>query len=492
MGRAFLAFSLCLSSGLGAAPDQFVRTRVVDNLGSVTDRRISDAVLFNNNGDVVFRVVATGAEATPLGTFFAPEVGPVLEVRPPGGYDITEATALNLRGTVVGKAATLDNTMQTAFVWTAKLGAFQAEGTDPGSSLFKSINVASVALGSQDSGTFELITWNPATQPPTVTTIEPPPFTTGTEPVAINANGEALILASVDGAQRLVVWNGTTSQAVGPAVPEGFTLFPTNTAINDAGDVVSVMVDPTAFIYRAVVVRAAARDSFETFDFPRRADSVFQLRFNDLAQICFGTSDGKIEFLDSRTGRSVAFDGYRGLLNNAGVMVFGSQGKLVYWESLNPTIPPVIVPVKAGTVRQAPDVVALNDVGSLVIRLARSTNENGDALEVYGPAAFPPTPVVVQVRAKRNAFRIAQSDRFRRKVARARVLQGGSRIQSRIRFTINGDLPKGLRFRKNRGLIAGRAREKGKFIVKVAATYRVDSQLIQSASDRIRLRVFRP
>ncbi len=487
--------SLALASSVwAAAPDQYVFQRSVANLGAATDRRIPDSVLFNDNGDVLFRVIATGAVATPLGTFFNSGAGIGVEVQPPGGYDLVEAASMNAAGMVVGKAATADNSLQTAFVWLAALGPFQAEGTDPGSSSFKSINSVGTAFGAQDPGTFELITWAPsamAGNPPVVTPIVPPATATGLEPISINGKGEVLYLATIGGEKRTVIWNGTASTVVGPAVPADFELFPANAAINEVGDVVALILNPATFIYRVVIVRAASRGTSESFNFPRRANSVFNLQFNNFAQVSFGTSDGKVEFVDTKTKLSVAFDGYRGLLSSQGVLLYGSQGKLVYWDSLVPAVPPVVVPVQSGVVTQSPDVIAVNSAGQIVVRLARSTNENGDALEVFAPAAFPPTPVIVNVSTKRNVFRFDQGDRVSKKVARYAVTQGGSRIQGRIRYAVQGELPVGVRFRKNRGRLAGKALQRGKFVLNVTAQYRVDGQLVSSDPARLKIRVRR-
>ncbi len=281
------------------------------------------------------------------------------------------------------------------------------------------------------------------------------------------------------------------STVVGPAVPSGFDLFPANAAINEVGDVVTLILNPTTLIYRVVIVRAESRGTSESFNFPRRADSVFALQFNNFAQVAFGTSDGKVEFVDTNTKLSVAFDGYRGLLSSAGVLLYGSQGNLVYWDTLVPTVPPVVVPVQAGAVKQSPDVIAVNGAGQIVVRLARSTNENGDALEVFAPAAFPPTPVIVNVSTKRNVFRFDQGDRVSKKVARYVVAQGGSRIQNRIRYIVRGELPVGIRFRKNRGRLAGKALQRGKFVLDVFARYRVDGRLEFSDPAQLKIRVRR-
>lgn len=485
---------LLASSAWAAAPDQYVLQRSVANLGAATDRRIPDTVLFNDNGEVVYRVIATGAVATPLGTFFNSVAGGGAEVQSPGGYDVVEATSLNASGTVVGKASTDDNLSQTAFVWTAALGPFQAEGTDPGSSSFKSINSVGTAFGAQDPGTFELITWKPDANPgnpPVVTPIVPPTLTTGLEPISINGKGEVLYLGTAGGLKWMIIWDGTVSTFVGPPVPLGSELFPANAAINEVGDVVALVVNPTTEIYRLIVVRAEDRNSWEFFDFPRRADSVFALQLNNFAQVAFGTSGGKVEFIDTKTKLSVAFDGYRGLLSSAGVLLYGLQGKLHYWDTLVPAVPPVIVPVQAGAVKQSPDVIAVNAAGQIVVRLARSTNENGDALEVFAPAAFPPTPVIVNVSTKRNVFRFDQGDRVSKKVARYVVAQGGSRIQGRIRYAVQGELPVGVRFRKNRGRLAGKALQRGKFVLDVFAQYRVDGQLVRSNPAQLAIRVRR-
>ncbi len=487
------------ASGM-AAPDRYVLSRVVADLGADTTKRISDLVLFNEAGDVVFQVDRNEASRVVDGFFFGAADGTVSRIVPPSGYDaVATVPGLNEFGEVAGQAQTTTGTpRQTAFVWSRAGGAERAEGLDAGASDFKSINGGGLALGNTDSGTFELVTWiQPTFGAPVVTTIVPPDGATRVETISVNERGESLLIVDVGAERRMAIWDGSTSTFIGPVLPGGFNLFNANAKLNDAGDVAAVIFDPDASIYRVWLVRAEERESSETFDFPRAASNVFQVQFNRFRQVCFGTAEGRVtrvEFLDTTTGQSRSFDGYRGLLNSQGQLVYGNARRLLQWDSFQPEIEPVVVPIIDGTPKLAPDVVAFNGRGELVLRLARTVEPNGDSLEVYvaeNNPPPPPTPVVVEVVPTRGAFRIGRGDRFARRVVDSKVRSGSGEIEGRIRYELNGRLPRGLRFRSNPGKIVGRPTVKGKFVVRVFAKYRVDGQLRLSPPAKVKIRVRR-
>ncbi len=500
--RSLLGSSLVLAFALPAvaAPERYVRSRVVADLGADTTRRISDAVLFNESGDVVYQIDSNTAVRRTLGYFFSAADGTSGEIRPPVDYGVVvTAPGLNDSGMVAGQARTLGGEMQTAFVWTLAGGPERAVGLDVGSSDFKAINGNGLALGSSEFSSFELVTWiHPEGEEPVVTVINPPDGATRVETIAVDDLGECLLIVDrdVDGVseRQLAIWDGLVSRLIGPVLPDGFNLFNANAKLNNVGDVAAVVFNPDTQLYAVWLIRADERESTEIFDFPRLAENVFQVQFNDLRQVCFGTDGDRVEFLDTTTGASRSFDGFRGLLNSKGQLVFGNQRDLFQWDSLQPSVAPVVVPVEDGGLKLAPDVVAFNGRGELVLRLARTVEPNGDSLEVFvgeSDPIPPPAPVVVAVEPVRRAFRIDRGDRFSRRVVDLAVVSGGAKIDGRIRYSLKGRLPRGLRFRANRAKIAGRARVKGKFVVRVFAEYRVGGEPRRSSPARVKIRVRR-
>jgi hypothetical protein len=475
-----------------AAPERYVLSRVVADLGADSTRRISDQVLFNEAGDVVYQVDSNTDVREVVGFYFNGA-----QIAAPAGYDaVAMVPALNESGMVAGQARTTVGTpMQTAFVWTLAGGAKRAEGLDAGSSDFKAINGNGLALGNSESGTFAAVTWvHPAGQGAVVTTIVPPAGTTRVETIAVNDRGESLLIVDRDAVRRLAIWDGSVTNLIGPVLPAGFNLLNANVKLNEVGDVAAVIFNPTAMIYRVWLVRANDRGNPEIFDFPRSATNVFQVQFNRLGQVCFGTDGDRVEFLDPASGLSRSFDGYRGLLNSNGQVVFGNQRRLLQWDSLLPEVAPVVVPIVDGAPKLAPDVVAFNGRGQIVLRLARTVEPNGDTLEVYEGVTTPPpgpTPVVVVVAARRDALRLGLRERFSRRVVNTVIESGASRVDGRVSYELNGKLPRGLRFQRSSGKIVGRARQTGKFVVRVVAKYRVGGEQRFSAPARVKIRIRR-
>ncbi len=476
------------SSGL-AAPERYVLSRVVADLGADTTRRISDLVLFNEAGDVVYQVDSNTDVREAVGFYFSGADGRGGQIVPPGGYDsVATVPGLNESGMVAGQARTTGGeSRQTAFVWTLDGGAQRATGLDAGSSDFKSINGSGMALGSSDGGNYELVTWiQPPGAGPTVTKIVPPVGATRVETIMVNDRGESLLIVDQGAVRRLAIWDGRVCSLIGPVLPDGFNLFNANTKLNELGDVAAVIFNPTTLVYRGWVIRAGSRGNTEIFDFPRSASVVFQVQFNRLGQICFGTGGDRVEFLDSGSGLSRSFDGYRGLLNSQGQLVFGNQRRLLQWDGLRPELEPVVVPVEDGGLKLAPDVVAFNGRGQLVLRLARTVEPNGDTLEVYEGAAL---PVVVEVEAKSRAVRMDVGERISRRIVKKSIASGASQVSGRIKYRLKGQLPRGLRFNKRTGKAIGRPRETGKYVVRISAKYRVNGRVKFSKPARVKFQI---
>ncbi len=478
-----------------AAPERYVLSRVVADLGADSTRRISDLVLFNEAGDVVYQVDSNTVVREVVGFYFNGADGLGGQIVPPTDYDsVATVPALNESGLVAGQArATVGTPMQSAFVWTLAAGPERAIGLDPGSSDFKAINNNGLALGNSDGGTFELVTWlqSPG-EAAIVTRIVPPAEATRVETLAVNDRGESLLIVDRGEIRRLAIWDGVVTQLIGPVLPEGFNLFNANAKLGESGDVAAVIFDPAAQTYAAWLVRADDRGSTEIFEFPRSASNVFQVQFNRLGQILFGTDGDRVEFLDTSTGFSRSFDGYRGLLNSEGQVVFGNQRQLLQWDSLQPTIEPVVVPIEDGDPKLAPDVVAFNGRGQIVLRLARTVEPNGDTLEVYQGVSTPepePPPVSVEVTAKRDAIRLDRGKRFSRRIVDTDVVSGVGQIDGPVKYATSGKLPRGLRFKKKTGKVVGRAKQKGKFVVRVSAKYRVNGQLRSSEPAKVIFRI---
>jgi hypothetical protein len=389
---------LCPVTRLEAGiPIRYEQERLVDAISDV-ERTISSDVFFNNAGDVVFSIkdVVSPPQRAPEYYFQRSGEQKVL-IGVLAGYDRTYPAVMNAAGVVAGKSTSGDpyqpGYLESAFLWTLETGTIVPAGMNPNQSYFSGFNSAGVASGASRNigNVFLPVRW---TAEGGVTELAPPSGYGYFEVLSINAAGEVLILAADDqaGLQKqlfLATSMGTAPLNIGPM--ENRDLNQGNVRMNTAGDIAVVVRENTTNEVEVRFLPALNRNDLRTAKLSQPASQVFDFKLNELGYVVFGMSENRVAFVRAAAQSSQIFPGYRPQLNDLGEMIFGQDSRLMYWDtrtSFNPTAVPVSVPQSP---RGAPEILALNNSGRLVLGYYTATGSE-QRLGVFVPIQAPPPP----------------------------------------------------------------------------------------------------
>lgn len=440
---------------------------------------------FAKSNQAVYRLLpAGGKEADPAASwqYWSARTGPA-DILPVAGYASLEIKALNAAGAAIGQTAIETPAhREAALYWTPGGGPRTPAGFDAGYSGLEAVNGAGQAAGFSDSGTYELLAWNAAYPAAGPTRIPVPAGYTSPQIGGLSARGKVLLyLRSRDGLGRAAIWDGRATSVIGPAPAE--TFYPSNCAINAAGDV-AVLVFTAGGDAVLHYVFASDPTQWLTFTFPGPVDSnVYNLRISDAGVASFDTSINGLNTVavaSSVARQQYTFTGYRSYLNNAGALVFGDGGLVKFWDAAAWTGAPSTVPVSAASDSGGMDLVGFNDDGYLLVLSSLAETRSLDVLQ---PVFTQPLRVTIRPAAK--VLRLPAGRRGQVPTVIATV--DGDPLDPSIRYRARGKVPAGLRFRPGDAVLSGTPKKAQAATLRVTATYR--SQGARQQSDTAKVNV---
>ncbi|MDD5199748.1 MAG: hypothetical protein PHC88_08080 [Terrimicrobiaceae bacterium] len=494
--RIPLLLALCLavpSAGDAAAPDGYVLEATVASVPATGGASFGSKFFFQSGDQVVYRIVpAGGTEGDPAAQweYWSSATG-AQAVLPASGYDSIDVRGMNAHGEVVGITSQVSPARNAALDWTLAAGPAAPAGFDAGFSALEAINIHGRAIGSNYSAAIfgpERVRWDSATPATPPAAIPLPAGYNYGEIHGISANGEVLLFVK-DAADTMhaAVWDGATCVTVGPAPAAGETLYPSNLAINSAGDV-AMLVFTAGGGYTLHFIPASDRTTWHSFTFPGPVTSVYNLQISGagLASCDTGISGvNVVSIVSAAKTQQRTFPGYRSWLNASGEFVFGNAGKENYWDASAWTGAPVEVPLSVPTSSGGLDVVGFNDAGRLLVL---NTVQATRSLSILAPAFAEPASVTLT--PVRKTLRLAVGATIHRRLVKTRIT--GQSPDGTVRYVVRGRLPGGLRFRAGEALLAGRPARVQRVTLHVAATYAAAGVKKKSAYVAINVRVRAP
>ncbi len=462
----YIALLLAAASSPAATPARYDLAASIASVPATGGASFGSRFFFTSSNQTAYRLIPSGqTEGNPAAKWqFWSSTAGARDILPVTGDLSLDVFAL-ANGQVVGKS--VGATTETALYWTLAAGSVKPDGFDSGYNGLSAINAAGAAAGYTDNGTPEVVAWDAAHPAAGVTTISPPPGCTSPQIVGVSGSGEVLIYVRDAGSvPRAAIWNGTTSTLIGPAPSE--TFYPANCAINSQGDV-AMLVFTAGGSGKLHYIPAADRSSWLTFSFdgPVGSSGVYNLRISDAGLASFDTSINGVNtvaIVSAVQQQQFTFTGYRSYLNNAGTLVFGDQGNLLYWDAAAWSGQPAIVPVSATVNSGGLSMEGFNDDGRVLATIiAQSTR----SLVVLSP--FLPQPASVRLTSARKILRLRVGRHVRQALVKIHIT--GDTLDGRVRFFSRGKFPPGLAFRNSEAMIIGTPTTPRKFTLRIGAAY---------------------
>ncbi|HVE16495.1 MAG TPA: hypothetical protein VNB29_07150 [Chthoniobacterales bacterium] len=510
----FISLSAALlAPAIQAAPVRYDVEATVATVPKLGREPFGSKFFFTTGGQVIYRVLpADRSDTDPATRFEYWSPGDTLDLLPAAGYESLDIVALDPQGTAVGRSVTENSSnpnphAEAALLWTPAGGSTVPAGFDLGSSGFKAMSPTGLAAGFTNSGTYRTVSWDSANPIPGGVDIVPPAGYGNCEVRGVSASGETLLYVSNPGQQNVAVWNGTSSTVIGPAPNSDETFYPSNSAINSAGDVAMAFFSATG--YRIIFIPAANRANYQIFSFNGTGSSVYHLQISDAGLASCETSvngANVVSIVSSTYAQQLNFDGYSAFLNAAGEFVFGNQGAFYYWDARAWTGSPSLVPLALPSSPTAPTLVGFND-DSRLLTLSDDASQTTRTLSILAPEQSSPTPTPgpptptpdpiptpaptpsaeVTVQPARKTVRFTAGDPIQ-STPLVKIHVTGVPASS-VRYVLSGKLPRGLRFRASDGSVRGRPTQAQRANVRIAATYPSAGGLKQSAFVKVKIQV---
>lgn len=448
---------------------------------------------FTKGDQTLYRIVSAGTpieSPAPAYQFWSPKGAAI--VLPPATYDAIEPRAMNNDGTVVGKVidTTEDAYREAAFTWNYGDETTIPNFFDPLSSSFSALAASGFAGGLNSTGGINpvRVTWNTAgpTLPPT--TVPLPNGFTGGQVQGVSDGGAAVLFVD-DGSNhfRAAVWDGSSTRLLGSALAANEVLHPANLAMNARGDIAVLVFVPDGS-YRLKLYPAWTNYTARyNFVFAGPAESVYNLHLSDNGIASFDTASEDIHVVSMATGDTRTFKGYASFLNASGQLVFGTGGKLNFWDAAAWTGSPTIVPLDLPAGASAPVIVGFNDDAHLLALHpnAAGTQTSLSVLKPIYPGDIIPEDAVEFV--GRKQFHFVQGDPIRRRIVRAKV-DPTLTVES-VTYTVKNSIPEGTRFRKHTGILTGHPTKPGVKNVRIVGTFILNGQTYQTKAQKVRIRI---